>query len=65
MIDNTEKPIFATVIRSSQISQDSEDWKVDAINKGVPIEIVIMQLKSLIRNYENNYFDNFDSKIKN
>lgn len=64
MIENKEKPIFAAVIRSPQISQEDKSWKIEVINNGVLIETVIMQLKALIRNYQSNYFYDFDSKIK-
>ncbi|RJQ16844.1 hypothetical protein C4573_02150 [Candidatus Woesearchaeota archaeon] len=33
---------------------------VQSANEGIPIELVLMQLKAFLRNQENNYFNNFD-----
>ncbi|MFA4886797.1 MAG: hypothetical protein WC595_01155 [Candidatus Nanoarchaeia archaeon] len=35
-------------------------WKFGFFNQNVPSEVIIVQLKSLLRNIENRYFDNFD-----
>ena len=39
------------------------EYRSQSRNQGVPIEIVLMQLKAFIRNQENEYFDNYDSSI--
>ena len=65
MTDNTEKPIFAAVISSPTEYINDSEWKTNIINKGVPREVIIMQLKALIKNFENSYFSDFDNKIKN
>ena len=35
-------------------------WKFGFFNQNIPSEVMIVQLKSLLRNIENRYFDNFD-----
>lgn len=54
---------FALSITSYRNLDKELDWKVDTINLGIPTEVVIMQLKALIRNYEEGYFNNFNNKL--
>lgn len=61
-MDN-KRVIFAAVISDSKEPDSESEWKVNTLNNGVPLEAVIMQLKALIKNYENNYFDSFDNKL--
>lgn len=62
-MENEDKVVFAAVIKETRGADNEPDWNVNTINNGVPIEAVIMQLKALIKNYENNYFDSFDSRL--
>ncbi len=54
---------FALSITSYRNLDKELDWKVDTINLGIPTEVVIMQLKALIKNYEEGYFNNFNNKL--
>ena len=61
-MENKEKPIFAAVISGAE-DIENKDWSISTINNGIPKEVVIMQLKSLIKNFENNYFNDFNNKL--
>jgi len=51
---------FAFGIKLLRYSDARTEWNLQSANEGVPIEIVIMQMKVFLRNLENDYFDNFD-----
>ena len=36
------------------------EYQTQSANQGVPIEIVIMQIKAFLNNLEKDYFNNFD-----
>ncbi len=36
------------------------EYQTQSANQGVPIEIVIMQMKAFLNNLEKDYFSNFD-----
>ncbi len=63
MLDNKVKAKFAVVISESVNFAEGQNWTLNTINNGVPNEVVIMQLKSLLKNFENKYFNSFDNKI--
>lgn len=54
---------FILGIIEHKTSEEEIDWYLKIINNNVPPEVVIMQLKSLIKNYEKMYFDEFTSKL--
>ena len=62
-MENKEKVMFAAVISPLNHDIKEPNWKINTLNNGVPIEAVMMQLKALIKNYEDEYFDNFNNKI--
>ncbi len=61
MVENKEGAMFAAVI-SGSIDGGHTEWKISTINNLVPIETVIIQLKSLTKNLENDYFDSFNNR---
>ena len=36
------------------------EYRFQSKNQGIPIEIILMQLKAFLRNQENEYFDRYD-----
>ena len=62
-MENKEKSMFAAVISSADEINNNHDWKISTLNNGVPVETVIMQLKALIKNFENSYFNDFNNKL--
>lgn len=62
MSDIKEKSRFILGITNSE-SNDSNDWRLDLFNNGVSQEVIIMQLKALIKSLKNNYFEDFNNKL--
>jgi len=62
-MEDTEKQIFAVIIRDSLGNIENPDWKINILNQGVPTEVIIMQLKCLLRNFTSDYFSEFNSKL--
>lgn len=55
---------FGLGILVSRREDGSLEYQTQSVNQGVPIEIVIMQLKAFINKQEKDYFDEFDSGTK-
>lgn len=62
MPEEKEKPMFLLGIIGFEIANWS-NCRLDIFNSGIPEEIVVMQLKSLLKNYENKYFNKFNNKL--
>lgn len=60
---NDESSAFILGVKVFREPNKEYDWKLNIINNGVPIEVVIMLLKSLAKNYEEGYFNNFNNKL--
>ena len=60
----SEEPIelgrFGFGIRIIRNQDGKIEYQTQSANWGVPIEIVIMQMKAFLNKLENEYFDNFD-----
>lgn len=50
---------FAFWLRTFKHTDGNLEYKIQSVNENIPIEIVIMQLKSFLNNLEKNYFDTF------
>ena len=51
--------MFGLGIRALRYPDGKVEFKVESANKGVPREIVIMQIKAFLKNLEDEYFDDF------
>lgn len=51
---------FGFGIKILRHSDGRIEYQTQSANKGVPIEILIMQMKSFLNNLEKDYFDNFN-----
>ncbi len=56
-------PNFLLGINLFELEDKRYDYALDIINTGVPEEVFIMILRSIVKNYENKYFSDFDSKL--
>ena len=54
---------FAVGIRLLRYPDGKMAWKIDSVNKGVPVEVIMIQLRAFLRNMENEYFDAFDKNF--
>ena len=59
------KKRFALGISGFKDPEKEIDWKINTINQGVHIEVIITLLRSFVKSYEDNYFDNFYTKLSN
>ena len=41
------------------------EYRFQSKNQGIPIEIILIQLKAFLRNQENGYFDRYDKNTSN
>ena len=55
---------FGIGIRVFRREDGSLEYQTQSVNQGVPIEIVIMQLKAIINKQEKDYFDEFNLGTK-
>ena len=53
---------FAFAVRLLSYPDSRREYQTGFANNNVPVELVIMQLKSLLRNMKNEYFDDFDRR---
>ena len=51
---------FALGILLCRYSNGKVEYRFQAKNENIPIEIILAQVKAWLRNQENQYFDNFD-----
>lgn len=54
---------FAFGITLYRYSDGTVEYRTQSRNQGIPIEIVLMQIKAFLRNQENEYFDRYDSSV--
>ena len=54
---------FLLAIRASQ-REGGFECEVASLNDGVPREVVILQLRALLRRHEREYFDSFEHHLK-
>ena len=52
---------FALGIRLLKFPDGSTQAQTESLNQGMPIELIIMQMKSFLKNQENNYLKEFNS----
>ena len=58
-----EVGLFMVSIRTLQHRDGRIQYQTSMMNKRVPTEIIIMQLKAFLANVEKDYFDNFNETI--
>ena len=51
---------FAFGITLYKYPDNRVEYRTQSRNEGIPIEIVLMQLRAFLRNQENDYFDNYN-----
>jgi len=51
---------FGLGIRIMRYSDGRVEYQTQSANRGVPVEIVIMQIKAFLNSLEKGYFDSFD-----
>ena len=54
---------FVFGIRLYRYPDGTVEYRTQSRNQGIPIEIVLMQLKAFLRNQENDYFDKYDKSV--
>jgi len=59
----SDKSTFVLGINFFKIEGKEHDYKLNTVNSGVPTEVLIMTLRSLVKNYENKYFEDFNNKL--
>lgn len=55
---------FIFGIRVLEQIDGSPEYQTQSMNQGVPVELVIMQLKAFLNKLEKDYFDEFDLGTK-
>lgn len=55
---------FVYGLRVVRLPDGDLKYETQSINKGVPIEIVIMQLRVLLKQLEKSYFAQFEKEAK-
>ena len=51
---------FVLGIRVFEHTDGRTEYQTQSVNQGVPVEIVIMQLKAFLKKLEKDYFDEFN-----
>ena len=51
---------FAFGIILYKFSDGRVEYRFQSKNRGIPLEIILMQVKAFLRNQENQYFDKYD-----
>ena len=54
---------FALGILLCKYPDGKVEFRFQSKNQGIPIEIILTQVRAWLRNQENKYFDNFDKNI--
>ena len=58
-----EKPVaigkFGLGLKVLKYPDGRTEYQIQKINKGIPIQIVIMQIKAFLKNLEKEYFEKF------
>lgn len=57
MSERNDLKIFGFAIGFTGYSNNKLQYKVQVIDEGVPKEVIIMQLKSILRNLEKEYYN--------
>ena len=55
---------FALALTAFRTGDGDLEYGIKSVNKGIPIEIVIMQLRAHLRGIERRYFDEFDKAAR-
>lgn len=58
----TELGRFALGIKIFRNSDGSISYQTKDVNEGVPIEIVIMQIKAFLKDLEDNYYQKYEKR---
>jgi hypothetical protein len=56
--------MFALGLRAFQLPNGQINWQLQSKIEGLPIEIILTQVRAWLRSMENDYFNNFDKTLQ-
>ena len=56
--------VFALGLRAFQQPSGQIVWRLDSRNQGIPMEIILTQIRAWLKSMENDYFNNFDKSLQ-